>query len=135
MGNGRGAGLHVQPILEGLTERSLNNMAQALRAQMALALRRVVLLDELKKLSRTDPLTSVYRRWYGESRLDELIPAALAHNFSLCACMVDIDHFKRINDQFGHAAGDTVLRELGQLLRQRLRGSDTLSAMVVRNLL
>jgi two-component system, cell cycle response regulator len=79
---------------------------------------------ELALLSRTDQLTGLSNRRHGEERLRTEIDAARRYQRPLTVLMIDIDHFKLVNDRYGHAGGDTVLRELGHRLRDPLRGAD-----------
>lgn len=74
--------------------------------------------------SLTDALTGLYNRRYLTRRLEEEIARAQRYAQPLSCLFVDVDHFKRINDTFGHAAGDEVLRELAARLRGHLRPSD-----------
>lgn len=115
--------LHNARMQPTISERSTSDqryIAEVLRGQLALSLRRVKLYQHLKELGRVDPLTTLYRRWYGIKRLDEL----LKKNDSLSVAMVDIDWFKKINDSYGHQAGDKVLNVIGVLLAQTLRTGD-----------
>jgi two-component system, cell cycle response regulator len=80
--------------------------------------------DELALLSRTDQLTGLSNRRHGEERLRAEIEAAQRYQRPLTVLMIDIDHFKHVNDRYGHAGGDAVLRGLGRRLRDLLRGAD-----------
>jgi len=80
--------------------------------------------DELRALSVTDVLTGVYNRRYFQERLKAELSRVHRHGGELSVIMLDIDHFKRINDQFGHAMGDHVLQGLCQRINQRLRQDD-----------
>lgn len=80
--------------------------------------------DELRALSVTDVLTGVYNRRFFQERLSAELSRLQRHEGSLSVIMLDIDHFKRINDRFGHAMGDFVLQELCQRISQRLRRGD-----------
>lgn len=82
------------------------------------------LYEEVKKLSITDGLTRVYNRRYLEERLDQEFKRSQRHKTFLTALMMDIDHFKKINDTYGHQMGDTVLRKLMELCRQVTRSTD-----------
>lgn len=113
----------AQPSLASLGEDARRYVAEVLRGQLALSLKRVLLVEELQALARTDPLTGTHRRWYAESRLRELVEAGEV----LSVAMVDIDFFKRVNDQFGHPGGDTVLAEVGRCLVSWLRTGDLVS--------
>jgi diguanylate cyclase (GGDEF)-like protein len=109
-----------QPSLRGKSEDEQRYIADVLRSQLALSLRRVILYAELQALARNDPLTGTHRRWYGETRLKELCESGEV----LSVAMVDIDLFKRVNDQLGHAAGDQVLAGVGRCLVSWLRSGD-----------
>jgi diguanylate cyclase len=78
---------------------------------------------KLIHLSRNDGLTGVYNRRYWEQRLLEEFDRCQRSSENACVMMVDLDHFKKINDTYGHLAGDDVLKEIGKLLNQ-LRTSD-----------
>ncbi|MFG0408843.1 diguanylate cyclase [Pseudomonas sp. FYR_11] len=79
---------------------------------------------ELRRLSVTDSLTGIHNRRYFQERLKNELERALRGGQALAVIMLDIDHFKRINDRFGHAVGDRVLRSLCQRIGQRLRRTD-----------
>ena len=111
----------AQPIIHHQSERIIRALAEVLRGQLALALRRVILHRDLTQLARHDPLTGVDRRWYGEERLMELLETDNA-----IVAMLDIDYFKTVNDRFGHIVGDRVLKRVGRSLRSSLRPSDIL---------
>ncbi|WP_049630334.1 diguanylate cyclase [Cellvibrio sp. pealriver] len=80
----------------------------------------------LKRLSRTDGLTGLYNRYYWESRTTESIAVARRNNQPMALILLDIDHFKAINDTYGHVAGDQVLKQVAQLLRMNLREGELL---------
>ena len=71
-----------------------------------------------------DALTGVYNRKYLEERLDAEIAFATRHNTRLALIIQDVDFFKKVNDTYGHLAGDAVLRAMGQLLNQSVRAED-----------
>jgi diguanylate cyclase (GGDEF)-like protein len=72
----------------------------------------------------TDVLTGWYNRRYLQVRLMEELARARRHGSALTCLMLDIDHFKRVNDRYGHAAGDDVLRELTQQIESKIRATD-----------
>jgi diguanylate cyclase (GGDEF)-like protein len=80
----------------------------------------------LSELMRTDGLTGLLTQITTRLQLEELLPLALRRNSPLCFAMLDIDNFKRVNDEFGHPAGDRVLRMLARQLRQSLRRTDVI---------
>lgn len=80
--------------------------------------------EELRALSITDALTGIYNRRYFQERLKSELSRAEREGLNLAVIMLDIDHFKHINDQYGHAQGDRVLQILCQRISQRLRRTD-----------
>jgi diguanylate cyclase (GGDEF)-like protein len=89
-----------------------------------LALSNIDLREELREQAIHDPLTGLYNLRYLEDSLARELSRAQRQNTPLCVSVLDIDHFKSINDTFGHAAGDVLLAELGRILRENLRISD-----------
>lgn len=81
-------------------------------------------LRELSEQATTDPLTGLYNRRYLPGFFQRELERAKRSATPVAAILLDIDHFKRINDSFGHAAGDLVLTELAGLLKHHNRGSD-----------
>lgn len=81
----------------------------------------------LIKQATTDALTKVYNRQYFNQYLEHGISSAERYNNSFSLIMLDVDHFKEINDAFGHLAGDTVLKEISALINTHIRNSDILS--------
>jgi diguanylate cyclase (GGDEF)-like protein len=116
-------GARSQPSLRTSRDEQQRYVADVLRSQLALSLRRVLLYGDLQALARIDPLTGTHRRWYGETRLTELIESGEV----LSVAMVDIDLFKLVNDRHGHAAGDQVLAAVGRALVAGLRSGDLVS--------
>jgi diguanylate cyclase (GGDEF)-like protein len=81
-------------------------------------------LKILKEEAIRDPLTNLYnRRFLGDVLSRELMRAA-RENIRVAVIMIDLDHFKRVNDAAGHAAGDLVLTEIATLLKRHIRGTD-----------
>src|SRR5207302_4199341 len=90
----------------------------------ALALDNAQIRARLEHQAQTDPLTGLYNHRYFHERLRaELTTASRSHD-SVSVLMLDIDDFKRVNDVFGHGAGDEILRALAVTLRGCVRGSD-----------
>ncbi|UQB41788.1 diguanylate cyclase [Thiomicrospira microaerophila] len=79
---------------------------------------------KLVQLSQTDELTGIGNRLFFNKNLAHELARAKRHDLSLCIMMFDIDHFKSINDQYGHDVGDKVLKELTLLVMGQLRESD-----------
>jgi diguanylate cyclase (GGDEF)-like protein len=95
-----------------------------LAEQLSLAVSNVSLRDTLRHQSTVDPLTGLYnRRFFDESLKRELARAQRSQ--SACSVvMVDLDHFKRVNDTYGHEGGDLVLQAASRAILQRVRASD-----------
>ena len=81
-------------------------------------------VQQSMELAVTDPLTGLYNRRYMESHADALVERAAARGKPLSVLIIDIDHFKAVNDTYGHDAGDDVLREFSDRLRSCIRGID-----------
>lgn len=81
--------------------------------------------DNFRELSIHDGLTGLYNRHYLDSLLSKEIARAQREEQPLSLAMLDIDHFKKINDMYGHARGDAVLSAMGKLIQGRIRKSDT----------
>ena len=83
--------------------------------------------EEAERLAITDPLTSLLNRRFLEEKLSNELIRAKAYNNYLSIVMADIDHFKRINDTYGHKVGDEVLKALALILKANTRGNDTVA--------
>lgn len=94
---------------------------------VAICLESALAQERLKQAGLTDGLTGVQNRRYFEHRFEEEISQALRHRHSLACMFLDIDHFKRINDTFGHQAGDEVLRSVAGVIQSQLRAGDTIA--------
>ncbi|MBI3319865.1 MAG: GGDEF domain-containing protein [Candidatus Omnitrophica bacterium] len=95
--------------------------------QLSLQLARVHFYRTVESLAMTDTLTGVsVRRYFLEWAAEELLRAS-RHHVPATLLMADLDSFKSKNDRYGHLVGDVVLREVAQLLRNRLRGIDLMA--------
>lgn len=81
----------------------------------------------LRELSIRDGLTGIYNHRHFQELLEREVLLAKRHNTSLCCLMMDLDHFKKVNDSHGHQFGDFVLREFAGLLKHEIRASDILA--------
>jgi diguanylate cyclase (GGDEF)-like protein len=81
----------------------------------------------LRNLAETDPLTKLANRQKSTQDLDIFLRLAKRQNQPLCLAVLDLDHFKQVNDRYGHATGDDVLRQIGQLLQGSFRTEDVVA--------
>ena len=104
-------------------------LAARIRALVRLRQRQDSILEEYQKLSEltlTDPLTGAYNRRAMESLLGARLSESLRYNIPISCVMVDIDHFKEVNDAHGHGVGDLVLREIAEVALAQTRQEDAL---------
>lgn len=104
------ANLHLQKEVEEKTQE-LNQMLEMLQNSNR----------RLERDSMSDPLTGLHNRRYLDSVFADTIQQCIKHRSSLGVLVIDADHFKKINDSFGHLAGDEVLRKLGTILQKYCR--------------
>jgi len=91
------------------------------------ALTRQAKIENLTNAAAIDPLTGCYNRREFENQLKRTIAGAIRHKNDLSMFMFDLDHFKRINDTYGHLAGDKVLQEVVSLMQKNMRTGDILA--------
>jgi diguanylate cyclase (GGDEF) domain len=99
-------------------------LAVALADSMSLALSSIALRERLRNQALRDPLTGLYNRRFMEEVLESFAVQAERRNSPMSAIMVDLDHFKKLNDEHGHAVGDTVLRDVAGVILASIRKSD-----------
>lgn len=105
----------------------VERVARALADSMSLALSNIALREKLRTQSLRDPLTGLYNRRYMEDALDRYISLAERTGTATSVVMIDLDNFKRLNDEHGHAKGDAVLRDVAGQLVSALRPSDVVA--------
>lgn len=106
---------HIEQVLE---------LGSTVAEHIALALSNVRMQEKLQEMAIQDPLTGLYNRRYMQENLEQEIHRSERDNKSIGLILLDIDHFKSINDQFGHGAGDHVLKTLAALLKSHVRKGD-----------
>lgn len=99
-------------------------LAQALADGVSLALANMALREKLRNQAMRDELTGLQNRRFLEEMLPRLVAHAERRGAAIAVLMLDLDHFKQVNDRYGHATGDAVLREVGAMLLTRLRRMD-----------
>ena len=99
-------------------------LVQALANEAAISFENARLFQEVKKLSTIDPLTGLYNRRHFNASAELEFQRVLRYDLPLSAIMMDIDHFKRVNDSYGHAVGDKVLVEVAAVCMRGLRSME-----------
>jgi diguanylate cyclase (GGDEF)-like protein len=119
----RGAILFWAPLASAFDQEARRTIAMVV-PHVANAMMMASLVEEVEARSLTDPLTGLANRRWLEQRLGEELERVRRYGRPLCLAVLDIDHFKAVNDRLGHAAGDEVLRQLAALLRAERRSTD-----------
>jgi diguanylate cyclase (GGDEF)-like protein/PAS domain S-box-containing protein len=101
-------------------------LASTASGQIALSLASLRLRETLRDQSIRDPLTGLFNRRFMEESLEREMQRAVRKNHPVSVLFVDLDHFKRFNDTFGHDAGDLVLRSVAELFRSLFRADDVI---------
>jgi diguanylate cyclase (GGDEF)-like protein/PAS domain S-box-containing protein len=112
-----------QPGQYGYDEQAL---AETFAVQFAIAIQNAYLFQQVREQTLTDPLTGVYNRRYFFDMANREIEQARLLQRELTVLMFDLDHFKQVNDVYGHLAGDQVLARIAQVARQQARGTDVI---------
>lgn len=102
----------------------MKRMRAQVAAQLELLMRMRAQAEEFRKLATVDPLTGLHNRRIAEQRLAGEVARSRRYGQPLTVMMLDLDGFKQVNDQHGHAAGDALLREFALRLNAAIRSSD-----------
>ena len=114
----------LQIARDAALDRETRDAAVAAAEQVSLAIANLQLQETLRTQSLRDPLTGLFNRRYLEVSLARDLARAIRNSQPLAVLMLDIDHFKRFNDQHGHDAGDALLAQFGELLATLSRSED-----------
>lgn len=114
--------LDTQRFTTGMASDFLQHRASI----VAICVENVINNERLQHIGLTDPLTGVNNRRYVERRLLEEVGRTRRHAYPLSAMYIDLDHFKKVNDRYGHQGGDDVLRDVAARIKAELRLSDAL---------
>lgn len=112
--------LSKENINESSLSRSINTALERFRLNRDINMA----MTKMAEISTTDELTGLYNRRYFTEALEREIARAKRYGTSLVMCMMDLDYFKRVNDAYGHTAGDMVLAKIGKILKDCIRKSD-----------
>jgi diguanylate cyclase (GGDEF)-like protein len=117
---GKQAGHHPQ-------DNSATDFLQHLAAVISASLEISINRERLKTLGLMDPLTGVNNRRFFDQRLVEEVTSVIRADAEISCLFIDIDHFKNINDNYGHQAGDEILKEVAQIIRELVRSTDVVA--------
>jgi len=119
--------MHLMPIhgISGEEFQKMRRLAQMCAEQISLAIANVRMRDQLHHQSVRDPLTGLYNRRYFLETLRKQVDSGKSRHHQLSILSIDVDHFKKFNDNHGHDAGDMVLRAVGSTLEHQCDGDET----------
>lgn len=113
----------ARSTLDSLSKRDIIYLEQ-LTKQASATINRANSYSKVLQYATLDALTNLNNRRQFEIRLGQEIATTKRQNNPLCAMMIDIDYFKKVNDTYGHASGDTVLKTVANIIKEHLRESD-----------
>ena len=113
----------ARSTLDKLSKRDISYLEQLTR-QSAITISRANAYSKVLQYATLDALTNLNNRRQFETRLKQEIAITKRQNNPLCAMMIDIDFFKKVNDTYGHASGDEVLKTVASVIKAQLRESD-----------
>lgn len=124
-----GAAIWERQPGDAVYSESDQGLLQYISTQIASVMERKRLYDRLQHMAQFDALTDLPNRACLEDRLQTAISRVRREGRALCLLYLDLDHFKQVNDTFGHAVGDSLLRDFARRLRACVRESDTVARM------
>ncbi|MGC8756431.1 MAG: diguanylate cyclase [bacterium] len=110
--------------MENTINERISIILETLINQISISLYNSILFDKLNKLAITDGLTSLHNHRHFQEYLEVEVKEAIRYNKALSLLMIDIDHFKLLNDKYGHPQGDRVLKKLSDIIMQTIRDVD-----------
>jgi len=99
-------------------------LLETIASQVSITLHNIYMYDRMKELAFIDELTGIYNRRFFYSATKKEIDSSIRYKKDLSIILIDIDHYKEVNDHFGHIAGDKVLQRFTQVIQKELRSSD-----------
>lgn len=116
----------MKPAKSAFTDTDIR-LFEAVAEHVAIAIENARMYQHTKELSNRDELTGVYNRRYFFERLEREVERGKRYNSIFSIVMLDLDHFKRYNDNFGHLSGDRALREVARALEENTRKVDIIA--------
>lgn len=107
-----------------IADERTEQLVQLFSRSIGLAINNAIIHSKFQKLAAVDSLTGIYNRRFGMERLKEDFARASREQTSLSLAMVDIDHFKSVNDTYGHLVGDKAIKLIANIIRKTLREGD-----------
>ena len=117
-------GIFAAKSTDGIISDKDKNYLNQLAGQIAVTIHKANSYIEILKYATIDALTGFYNRRQLENRIKQEVASAKRQHTPLCGIMTDIDYFKRVNDNYGHAVGDLVLKTVAKTIRSQLREYD-----------
>ena len=124
--NNRAIGVILLASTKSYNDSTLKNRVAIVNVNLSRAINNAIAHDKVKRLAASDYLTEVYNKRFGMIRLQEELDISKRSKKPLCIVMFDLDHFKKVNDLYGHLAGDKVLIQVAKLAQAEIRNSDVL---------
>jgi diguanylate cyclase (GGDEF)-like protein len=115
--------LRTRPGIQTLTNAH-QQLAQAVTEQVGLALANMQLRENMREQALVDPLSGLYNRYFMEASLESELSRARRDSHPVSLIMIDVDHFREMNANFGHPRVDEMLSELGRFLKNSIRAGD-----------
>lgn len=113
--------------VERFQESNSTDFLQRLAAIISICFENSLNITRLERMGMIDPLTCVYNRRFFEQRLIEVVSSSVRYNYELSCMFLDVDYFKKVNDDLGHQVGDLVLQEVARIINKYLRGGDMIA--------
>jgi len=110
-------------LIEGLEVKDCEDLYMLI-SPVAMALRKANLYEHVERISFTDGLTEIYRRAYFMDRVNEELKRSERLGLNFVILMLDLDHFKKCNDTYGHMVGDVVLKDIARVIKENIREID-----------
>lgn len=113
-------------LAEGVQKDAFKKL-EVVVSQLALHVKRIKLYETVRELSILDGLTQVFVRRHFLERFEDELKRSIRYHFSMAVLMLDVDHFKRLNDKYGHLVGDATLKQVADVIKKSVRRVDIIS--------
>lgn len=117
-------GVFVTTTGAHLADTRTEQLVKLFSRSIGLAVNNAMIHSKFQRLAAVDSLTSIYNRRFGMERLKEDFTRSVRNQSNMSVAMVDIDHFKSVNDNYGHLVGDRAIKIIAKIIKNILRGGD-----------